>query len=84
MRVNSTETIKHNHDVCLQNVEFTLGDESEMNRKREMSYAELTQQLDRLLQEKADNQRIFDWVEVCIALLIFIYSFTAQMSQSCA
>lgn len=45
-------------------MEFTLGDESEKSKK-EMSSAELTKQLERLIQDKADNQRIFDWVEVC-------------------
>lgn len=33
--------------------------------KKEMSSAELTKQLERLIQDKANNQRIFDWVEVC-------------------
>lgn len=46
-------------------MEFTLGDESEDSKKKELSSAELTKQLERLIHEKADNQRIFDWVEVC-------------------
>uniref|UniRef100_A0A667ZR35 Eukaryotic translation initiation factor 4 gamma 1 n=1 Tax=Myripristis murdjan TaxID=586833 RepID=A0A667ZR35_9TELE len=46
-----------------QNVEFTLGNESEKSKKKELSSAELTKQLDRLIQDKADNQRIFDWIE---------------------
>uniref|UniRef100_A0A672ZRZ7 Eukaryotic translation initiation factor 4 gamma 1 n=1 Tax=Sphaeramia orbicularis TaxID=375764 RepID=A0A672ZRZ7_9TELE len=49
--------------VSDQNVEFTLGDESEKSKKKEMTAVELTNQLDRLIQDKADNQRIFDWVE---------------------
>lgn len=48
-----------------QNVEFTLGDETEKSTKKELSSAELTKQLERLIQDQADNQRIFDWVEVC-------------------
>lgn len=51
-----------NKFVTEKNVEFTLGEESEKSRK-EMSSAELTKQLDRLLQDKADNERIFDWIE---------------------
>ncbi|KAM6933794.1 eukaryotic translation initiation factor 4 gamma 1-like [Xenentodon cancila] len=57
------EDVDINKFVTEKNVEFTLGDESEKSRKKEMSYAELTQHLDRLVQDKADNQRIFDWVE---------------------
>uniref|UniRef100_A0A3B5Q7H1 Eukaryotic translation initiation factor 4 gamma 1 n=1 Tax=Xiphophorus maculatus TaxID=8083 RepID=A0A3B5Q7H1_XIPMA len=51
-----------NKFVTEKNVEFTLGEESEKSRK-EMSSAELTKQLDRLHQDKADNERIFDWIE---------------------
>lgn len=52
-------------------MEFTLGDESEKSKKKEMSSAELTKQLERLIQDKADNQRIFDWVEVCAPACLF-------------
>lgn len=48
----------------MQDVEFTLDDESEKSKKKELSPAELSKHLDRLIQDKADNQRIFDWVEV--------------------
>ncbi|XP_053176473.1 eukaryotic translation initiation factor 4 gamma 1-like isoform X2 [Scomber japonicus] len=52
-----------NKFVTEKNVEFTLGDESEKSKKNELSSAELTKQLDHLIQDKADNQRIFDWIE---------------------
>ncbi|XP_070762632.1 eukaryotic translation initiation factor 4 gamma 1 isoform X1 [Enoplosus armatus] len=52
-----------NKFVTEKEVEFTLGDESENGKKTELSSAELTKQLDRLIQDKADNQRVFDWVE---------------------
>ncbi|KAM3615524.1 uncharacterized protein V6R79_003497 [Siganus canaliculatus] len=52
-----------NKFVTEKNVEFTLGEESDKSRKKELSSAELTKQLERLIQDKADNQRIFDWVE---------------------
>lgn len=52
--------------MSVQNVEFTLGDESEKSKQTEMTSSELTKHLDRLIQEQADNQRIFDWVEVCV------------------
>uniref|UniRef100_A0A3B4U4T4 Eukaryotic translation initiation factor 4 gamma 1 n=1 Tax=Seriola dumerili TaxID=41447 RepID=A0A3B4U4T4_SERDU len=52
-----------NKFVTEKNVEFTLGDESEKSKKKELSSAELSKQLDRLIQDKADNQRIFDWIE---------------------
>ncbi|XP_070399456.1 eukaryotic translation initiation factor 4 gamma 1 isoform X6 [Nothobranchius furzeri] len=56
------EDVDVNKFVTEKNVEFTLGDESEGSRK-ELSSSELSRQLDRLIQDKADNQRIFDWVE---------------------
>ncbi|XP_018539592.1 eukaryotic translation initiation factor 4 gamma 1 isoform X8 [Lates calcarifer] len=57
------EDVDVNKFVTEKNVEFTLGDESEKSKKKELSSAELIKQLDRLIQDKADNQRIFDWVE---------------------
>jgi len=62
----SSVSSSENRPLCPQDVEFTLGDESDKSRKNEMSSAELTKQMDRLIQDKANNQRIFDWVEVCI------------------
>ncbi|XP_058489421.1 eukaryotic translation initiation factor 4 gamma 1-like isoform X2 [Solea solea] len=56
------EDVDVNTFVTEKNVEFTLGDESERSKK-ELTSAELSKQLDRLIQDKADNQRIFDWVE---------------------
>lgn len=47
-----------------QNVEFTLGEETEKSNKKELSSNELSKQLERLIQDQADNQRVFDWVEV--------------------
>nr|XP_046149824.1 eukaryotic translation initiation factor 4 gamma 1-like isoform X6 [Oncorhynchus gorbuscha] len=55
-----------NKFVTEKNVEFTLGeggDETEKSSKKELSSEELNKQLDRLIQDKADNQRIYDWVE---------------------
>lgn len=49
-----------------QNVEFTLGEETEKSSKKELSSDELSSQLERLIQDQADNQRVFDWVEVRI------------------
>uniref|UniRef100_A0A7N9B197 Eukaryotic translation initiation factor 4 gamma 1-like n=1 Tax=Mastacembelus armatus TaxID=205130 RepID=A0A7N9B197_9TELE len=64
------EDIDVNKFVTEKNVEFTLGDESEKSKKQ-LSSAELTKHLDRLIQDKADNQRIFDWIEVCILAFVF-------------
>ncbi|XP_072311340.1 eukaryotic translation initiation factor 4 gamma 1-like isoform X5 [Eucyclogobius newberryi] len=52
-----------NKFVTEKNVEFTLGEESEKSEKSEMTSLELTQHLDRLIQDQADNQRILDWIE---------------------
>uniref|UniRef100_A0A3Q2WW15 Eukaryotic translation initiation factor 4 gamma 1 n=1 Tax=Haplochromis burtoni TaxID=8153 RepID=A0A3Q2WW15_HAPBU len=57
------EDVDVNKFVTEKNVEFTLGDESEKDKKKELSAADLTRELDRLIQDKADNQRIFDWIE---------------------
>ncbi|XP_038129047.1 eukaryotic translation initiation factor 4 gamma 1-like isoform X2 [Cyprinodon tularosa] len=56
------EDVDFNKFVTEKNVEFTLGEGSEKSRK-EMSPAELSKQLVRLLQDQADNERIFDWIE---------------------
>ncbi|XP_056906384.1 eukaryotic translation initiation factor 4 gamma 1-like isoform X4 [Takifugu flavidus] len=52
-----------NKFVTEQNVEFTLGEETEKSNKKELSSNELSKQLERLIQDQADNQRVFDWVE---------------------
>uniref|UniRef100_A0A8C7IZ73 Eukaryotic translation initiation factor 4 gamma 1 n=1 Tax=Oncorhynchus kisutch TaxID=8019 RepID=A0A8C7IZ73_ONCKI len=47
-----------------EQVSFTLGEESdETNQKKPMSGEELSKNLDRLIQDRANNQRIRDWVE---------------------
>ncbi|XP_067220339.1 eukaryotic translation initiation factor 4 gamma 1a isoform X2 [Chanodichthys erythropterus] len=52
-----------NKFVTEQKMEFTLGEESEKPSKKELTAEEMSKHLDRLLQEKANNQRIYDWVE---------------------
>ncbi|XP_069053873.1 eukaryotic translation initiation factor 4 gamma 1a isoform X4 [Lepisosteus oculatus] len=52
-----------NKFVTEKKVEFTLGDDSEKMSKKELTSEELCRQLERLIKEKADNQRIYDWVE---------------------
>lgn len=37
----------------------------EVGKKKVLTGEELSKQLDRFLQDKANNQRIRDWVEVC-------------------
>lgn len=48
-----------------QNVEFTLGEETEKSSRKELSSEELSKHLERLIQDQANNQKIFDWIEVC-------------------
>uniref|UniRef100_A0A673C9Y2 Eukaryotic translation initiation factor 4 gamma 1-like n=1 Tax=Sphaeramia orbicularis TaxID=375764 RepID=A0A673C9Y2_9TELE len=55
-----------NKFVTDQKVEYTTGEETESketSKKKVFSGEELSKQLDRLLQDKANNQRIRDWVE---------------------
>uniref|UniRef100_A0A3B5M5J0 Eukaryotic translation initiation factor 4 gamma, 1a n=1 Tax=Xiphophorus couchianus TaxID=32473 RepID=A0A3B5M5J0_9TELE len=57
-----------NKFVTDQKVEFTTGEETESEeagRKQILSGDEISKELDQLLQEKANNQRIRDWIEVC-------------------
>ncbi|XP_043926739.1 eukaryotic translation initiation factor 4 gamma 1-like [Protopterus annectens] len=58
------EDIDVNKFVTDKNVEFTMGEDSEMSSKKELSMDELCRHLDKLLKENADNQRIYDWIEV--------------------
>lgn len=54
-----------------QKVEFTVGEEmepKEASKKKVLSGEEISKQLDRLLQDKANNQRIRDWIEVCVSV----------------
>uniref|UniRef100_A0AAY4AC08 Eukaryotic translation initiation factor 4 gamma 1 n=1 Tax=Denticeps clupeoides TaxID=299321 RepID=A0AAY4AC08_9TELE len=52
-----------NQFVTEQNVEFTLREESDQPTKKELTMEDLIKQLDKLIQDKASNQRIHDWVE---------------------
>lgn len=55
-----------NKFVTDQKVEFTTGgqmESKEVDKKKALTGEELSNQLDRLLQDKADNQRVGDWVE---------------------
>ncbi|XP_016111957.1 eukaryotic translation initiation factor 4 gamma 1-like [Sinocyclocheilus grahami] len=53
-----------NKFVTEEGVEFTLGGECvRKSSKVTLSPEDISRELERLLQEKADNQRIFDWVE---------------------
>uniref|UniRef100_A0A3Q0S2G9 Eukaryotic translation initiation factor 4 gamma, 1a n=1 Tax=Amphilophus citrinellus TaxID=61819 RepID=A0A3Q0S2G9_AMPCI len=55
-----------NKFVTDQNVEFTMGEEmesKEVGKKKVLTGEEISRQLDRLLQDKANNQRIRDWIE---------------------
>ncbi|KAK7155995.1 hypothetical protein R3I94_006155 [Phoxinus phoxinus] len=52
-----------NKFVTEKGVEFTLGEECDRSSKSSLSPEDIIRELERLLQEKADNQRVFDWVE---------------------
>ncbi|XP_066508160.1 eukaryotic translation initiation factor 4 gamma 1-like isoform X2 [Hoplias malabaricus] len=53
-----------NKFVTEQKMEFTLGEETEKSSKTQLSAEELNKNLERLVKDKASNQRILDWVEV--------------------
>ncbi|KAJ8357843.1 hypothetical protein SKAU_G00206370 [Synaphobranchus kaupii] len=52
-----------NKFVTDKKVEFTLGDDLEKPSSKGLSSEELQHHLDTLIQQKADNQRLYDWVE---------------------
>lgn len=48
-------------------MEFTIGEETEEKKDEEKDFLtgeEISKQLERLIQDKANNQRVRDWVEV--------------------
>ncbi|XP_051944025.1 eukaryotic translation initiation factor 4 gamma 1a isoform X4 [Hippocampus zosterae] len=67
--LNWSDFLSKNEDVNKfvtdQKVEFTTGEEQESKEstKKSLSADELRQELDRLLRDKASDQRIKDWVE---------------------
>ncbi|XP_061639179.1 eukaryotic translation initiation factor 4 gamma 1-like isoform X4 [Phyllopteryx taeniolatus] len=57
------EDVDVNKFVTEKNVVFTLAEDSEKSKTKKMSSAELTRQLERLIQDKADNKRLIDWIQ---------------------
>ncbi|XP_036303064.1 eukaryotic translation initiation factor 4 gamma 1 isoform X5 [Pipistrellus kuhlii] len=49
--------------VAEQQVEYTLGEESEAPGQRLLSSEELSRQLEKLLKEDSSNQQVIDWIE---------------------
>ncbi|XP_054839267.1 eukaryotic translation initiation factor 4 gamma 1 isoform X2 [Eublepharis macularius] len=52
-----------NKFITEQKVEYTMGDSSDAPSRKELTSEELCKQLEKLLKENADNQRIYDWIE---------------------
>uniref|UniRef100_A0A670IDH3 Eukaryotic translation initiation factor 4 gamma 1 n=1 Tax=Podarcis muralis TaxID=64176 RepID=A0A670IDH3_PODMU len=52
-----------NKFITEQKVEYTMGDNSDAPSRKELTSEELCKQLDKLLKENANNQRIYDWIE---------------------
>ncbi|XP_042315738.1 eukaryotic translation initiation factor 4 gamma 1 isoform X3 [Sceloporus undulatus] len=52
-----------NKFITEQKVEYTMGDSSDAPSRKELTSEELCKQLDKLLKENANNQRINDWIE---------------------
>ncbi|XP_044290315.1 eukaryotic translation initiation factor 4 gamma 1 isoform X2 [Varanus komodoensis] len=52
-----------NKFITEQKVEYTMGDSSDAPSRKELTSEELCKQLDKLLKENEDNQRIYDWIE---------------------
>uniref|UniRef100_K7GEJ1 Eukaryotic translation initiation factor 4 gamma 1 n=1 Tax=Pelodiscus sinensis TaxID=13735 RepID=K7GEJ1_PELSI len=46
-----------------QKVEYTMGDSSDMPSRKELTAEELCKQMEKLLKENSNNQRIYDWIE---------------------
>ncbi|NXM47278.1 IF4G1 factor, partial [Gymnorhina tibicen] len=52
-----------NKFVTEQKLEYTMGDSSDMPSRKELTSEELCKQMDKLLKENPNNQRIHDWIE---------------------
>ncbi|NXF15271.1 IF4G1 factor, partial [Rhodinocichla rosea] len=52
-----------NKFVTEQKLEYTVGDSSDMPSRKELTSEELCKQMDKLLKENPNNQRIYDWIE---------------------
>ncbi|NWX94331.1 IF4G1 factor, partial [Nothoprocta pentlandii] len=56
-----------NKFVTEQKLEYTMGDNSETPSRKELTSEELCKQLDTLLKENSNNQRIYDWIEASLS-----------------
>ncbi|XP_032659811.1 eukaryotic translation initiation factor 4 gamma 1 isoform X10 [Chelonoidis abingdonii] len=52
-----------NKFVTEQKVEYTMGDSSDTPSRKELTAEELCKQMEKLLKENSNNQRIYDWIE---------------------
>ncbi|NWW00536.1 IF4G1 factor, partial [Machaerirhynchus nigripectus] len=52
-----------NKFVTEQKLEYTMGDSSDMPSRKELTSEELCKQMDKLLKENPNNQRVYDWIE---------------------
>ncbi|NXY26338.1 IF4G1 factor, partial [Atrichornis clamosus] len=52
-----------NKFVTEQKLEYTMGDSLDMPSHKELTSEELCKQMDKLLKENPNNQRIYDWIE---------------------
>ncbi|XP_029473094.1 eukaryotic translation initiation factor 4 gamma 1 isoform X7 [Rhinatrema bivittatum] len=52
-----------NKFITEMKLEYTLGEDSESPGRKELSSEDLHKQMEKLVKENPDNQRIFDWIE---------------------
>ncbi|NXT43607.1 IF4G1 factor, partial [Pelecanoides urinatrix] len=52
-----------NKFVTEQKLEYTMGESSDTPSRKELTSEELCKQMDKLLKENPNNQRIYDWIE---------------------
>ncbi|NXF42659.1 IF4G1 factor, partial [Oceanites oceanicus] len=52
-----------NKFVTEQKLEYTMGESSDTPSRKELTSEELCKQIDKLLKENPNNQRIYDWIE---------------------
>ncbi|KAG6924620.1 eukaryotic translation initiation factor 4 gamma 1, partial [Chelydra serpentina] len=56
-----------NKFVTEQKVEYTMGDSSDTPSRKELTAEELCKQMEKLLKENSNNQRIYDWIEATLS-----------------
>nr|XP_033815042.1 eukaryotic translation initiation factor 4 gamma 1 isoform X2 [Geotrypetes seraphini] len=72
-----------NKFITEKKLEYTLGEECESPGRKELTSEDLYKQMEKLVKENPDNQRIFDWIEANLSEhQILSFAFTRALMTS--